>query len=64
MELLKHESFKNKYLEITDELKSIHFKSIFRIDFYLKRLIYVQKYGITHQTAMQQEIQEKEEFLQ
>ena len=45
-------------------LKVIHFKSIFLIDFYLKRLIYVQKYGITHQTAIQQEIQEKEEFLQ
>ena len=41
-------------------LKVIHFKSIFLIDFYLKRLIYVQKCGITHQTTMQQEIQEKE----
>ena len=45
-------------------LKVIHVQSIFLIDFYLKRLIYVQKYGITHQTAMQQGIQEKEEFLQ
>ena len=45
-------------------LKVIHFQSIFLIDFYLKRLIYVQKYGITHQTAMQQGIQEKEDFLQ
>ena len=45
-------------------LKVIHFQSIFLINFYLKRLIYVQKYGITHQTAMQQGIQEKEEFLQ
>ena len=44
-------------------LKVIHFQSIFLIKFYLKILIYVQKYGITHQTAMQQEIQEKEEFL-
>ena len=43
-------------------LKVIHFQSIFLIDFYLKILIYVQKYGITHQTAMQQGIQEKEEF--
>ena len=40
-------------------LKVIHFQSIFLINFYLKRLIYVQKYRITHQTAMQQEIQEK-----
>ena len=45
-------------------LKVIHFQSIFLIDFYLKRLIYVHKYGITHQTAMQQGIQEKEESLQ
>ena len=45
-------------------LKVIYFQSIFLIDFYLKRLIYVQKYGITHQTAMEQGIQEKEEFLQ
>ena len=45
-------------------LKVIYFQSIFLIDFYLKRLIYVQKYGITHQTTMQQGIQEKEEFLQ
>ena len=45
-------------------LKVIHFQSIFLIDFYLKRMIYVQKYGITHQTAMQQGIQEIEEFLQ
>ena len=53
---------------ITEEdmmsLKVIHFQSIFLINFYLKRLIYVQKYGITHQTAIQQGIQEKEEFLQ
>ena len=45
-------------------LKVIHFQSIFLIDFYRKRPIYVQKYGITHQTTMHQEIQEKEEFLQ
>ena len=45
-------------------LKVIHFQSIFLIYFYLKRLIYVQKYGITNQTVMQQGIQEKEEFLQ
>ena len=45
-------------------LKVIHFQSIFLINFYLKRLIYVQKYGITHQTAIQQGIQEKNEFLQ
>ena len=45
-------------------LEVIQFHSIFLINFYLKRLIYVQKYGITHQTAMQQGIQEKEEFLQ
>ena len=37
-------------------LKVIYFQSIFLIDFYLKRLIYVQKFGITHRTAMQQEI--------
>ena len=43
-------------------LKVIHFQSIFLIDFYLKRLIYVQKCGITHQTAMQQEIREKEDI--
>ena len=40
-------------------LKVIHFQSIFLIDFYLKKMIYVQKCGITHQTAMQQEIREK-----
>ena len=45
-------------------LKVIHFQSIFLIYFDLKRLIYVQKYGITNQTVMQQGIQEKEEFLQ
>ena len=45
-------------------LKVIHFQSIFLIYFYLKRLIYVHKYGITNQTVMQQVIQEKEEFLQ
>ena len=45
-------------------LKFIHFQSIFLIDYYLKRPIYVHKYGITNQTAMQHEIQEKEEFLQ
>ena len=47
-----------------DELKShpfsVHFYDCF---FFLKRLIYVQKYGITNQTAMQEGIQEKEEFL-
>ena len=48
----------------TDELKSHPFSVHFLIYFYLKRLIYVQKYGITHQTAMQQGIQEKEGFLQ
>ena len=45
-------------------LKVINFQSIFLIYFYLKRLISVQKYGITNQTVMQQVIQEKEEFLQ
>ena len=45
-------------------LKVIHFQSIFLIDFYQKRLIYVQKYEITNQIVMQQGIQEKEEFLQ
>ena len=45
-------------------LKVIHFQSIFMIYFYLKRLIYVQKYGITNQTVMQQGIQEKEKILQ
>ena len=34
-------------------LKVIYFQSIFLIDFYLKRLIYMQKYGITQQTTMQ-----------
>ena len=44
-------------------LKVIHFQSVFLIDFYLKKgLIYMQKCGITHQTAMQQEIQEKEDI--
>ena len=51
-------------LALLMSLKVIHFQSIFVIDFYLKRLIYVQKYGITNQTVMQQGIQEKEEFLQ
>ena len=45
-------------------LKVIYFQSIFLIDFYLKRLIHMVKYGITQQTTMQQGIQEKEEFLQ
>ena len=45
-------------------LKVIYFQSIFLIYFYLKRLIYVQKYGITNQSVMQQVIQEKEKFLQ
>ena len=45
-------------------LKVIHFQSSFLIYFYLKRPIYVQKYGITNQTVLQQGIQEKEEFLQ
>ena len=45
-------------------LKVICFQSIFLINFYLKRLIYVQKYGIINQTAIQQGNQEKEEFLQ
>ena len=45
-------------------LKVVYFQSIFLIYFYLKRMIYVQKYGITNQTVMQQVIQEKEEFLQ
>ena len=31
----------------TDELKSHYFQSIFLIDFYIKRLIYMQEYGIT-----------------
>ena len=44
-------------------LKVIHFKSIFLIYFYLKRLIYVQKYGITNQTVMQQGIQEKKRIF-
>ena len=45
-------------------LKVAYFQSIFLIYFYLKRLIYMQKYGITNQTVMQQVIQQKEEFLQ
>ena len=45
-------------------LKVIYFQSIFLIYFYLKRLIYVQKYGITNQIVMQRVIQEKEDFLQ
>ena len=45
-------------------LKFIYFQSYFLIYFYLKRMIYVQKYGITNQTVMQQVIQEKEESLQ
>ena len=44
-------------------LKVIHFQSIFLIYFYLKRLIYVQKYGITNQTVMQQVIQEKKRIF-
>ena len=47
-----------------DELKSHLFSAIFLIYFYLKRLIYVKKYGITNQIVMQQGIQEKKEFLQ
>ena len=42
----------------------IQFQSIFLIYFYLKRVIYMQKYGISNQTVMKQRIQEKEEFLQ
>ena len=45
-------------------LKVIYFQSIFLIEFYLKRMIYMEKYGITNQTVMQQGIQEKEEYLQ
>ena len=44
-------------------LKVIYFQSIFLINFYLKRLVYVQKHGITHQTAIQQGIQDKEEIF-
>ena len=48
-----------------DELKShpfsVHFSNLFLSK---KRPIYVQKYGITNQTVMQQGIQEIEEFLQ
>ena len=47
-----------------DELKNHPFSVHFQIYFYLKGRIYVQKYGITNQTVMQQGIQEKEEFLQ
>ena len=44
-------------------LKVIHFQPIFLIYFYLKRLIYVQKYGIANQTVMQQGIQEKKRIF-
>ena len=44
-------------------LKVIYFQSIFLIYFYLKRLIYVQKYGITNQTVMQQGILEKKRIF-
>ena len=47
-----------------DELKSHTFLVHFSDLFYLKRLIYVQKHGVTNQTIIQQGIQEKEEFLQ
>ena len=41
-------------------LKVIHFQSIFLIDFYLKkRLIYVQKCEITHQTALSRKFERK-----
>ena len=43
-------------------LKFIHFQSIFMIVSYLKKIVSVQKCGITHQTVMQQEIQEKEDI--
>ena len=39
-------------LDLLMSLKVIHFQSIFLIYFYLKRLIYVQKYGISNQTVM------------
>ena len=41
-------------------LKVIHFQSIFLIDFYLRKTDLCAECGITHQTAMQQEIQKKE----
>ena len=43
-------------------LKVIYFQSIFLIDFYIKRLIYMQEYGILHQNAVQQGIQKKSEI--
>ena len=53
----------NLSLREFDELKSnpflVHFSDLFLSK---KGLIYMQKCGITHQTAMQQEIQEKEDI--
>ena len=49
---------------VSDELKSHLFLVHFSASFYSKkRPIYVQKYGITNQTVMQQGIQEKEGFF-
>ena len=47
-----------------DELKSHQFSVHFSDGFLSKKgLIYMQKCGITHQIAMQQEIQEKEDIV-
>ena len=45
-------------------LKVIYFQSIFLIDFYIKRLIYMQESGINFtKFAAQQEIQKKVEIV-
>ena len=60
---MKMNKQKTKKVNHIDELKShpfsVHFSDRF---LYKKGLIYMQKCGITHQTAMQQEIQEKEDI--
>ena len=54
---------KNLCLGEFDELKSHQFSVHFFYSFLSKKgLIYMQKCGITHQIAMQQEIQEKEDI--
>ena len=57
--------FPGSHLKLCDELKShlflVHFFDLFLSK---KRLIYVQKYGVTNQTVIYQGIREKEEFLQ
>ena len=50
---IKYKELRSRHQEaVADELKSHPFLVIFLIYFYLKRLIYVQKYGVTNQTVI------------